>query len=122
MPVEVSLNTPLADALNAAILPKLVEVGWGSGGSDDSTLAEYVILMLVNGKSQDQIAAELSNELLSLSPDDPSAREFCAWLFNQIEVLNAQLNGGQAGDGGNAMESTDMDTDMTPNDVAELNA
>jgi hypothetical protein len=123
MPVEVSLNTPLAEALNAAILPKLVEVGWGSGGSDDSTLAEYVILMLVNGKSQDQIAAELSNDLLSLPPDDPTAGQFCAWLFDQIDALNAQLHGGQAaGDDGNAMDNSEMDTDMGSNDVAELNA
>lgn len=128
MPVEVSLNTPLADALNAAIQPKLVEVGW-AGDGNDSALAEYIILMLVNGKTQDQIAAELSGELLGLSPDDPTSHEFAKWLFEQTEALNAQLNGGQAsgadgmadvsqGDAG----SGEMDTDMAANDVSELNA
>ncbi|KAF9768181.1 hypothetical protein IL306_014559 [Fusarium sp. DS 682] len=125
MPVEVSLNTPLAEALNAAIQPKLVEVGWGTGGADDSALAEYIILMLVNGKSQDEIAAELSGDLLGLGSDDPSTRNFSQWLFEQIEALNAQINGG-----GNAAPVTnqdattegDMDTDMNAGDVSELNA
>src|SRR5271156_3094071 len=93
MSVEVSLETPLAEALNAAIQPKLVEVGWSTGGGDESALAEYIILMLVNGKTQDQIAAELSGDLLNLGPDDPGARDFSKWLFEQVEVLNSQLNG-----------------------------
>ena len=87
MSVEVSLETPLAEALNSAIQPKLVEVGWSTGGADDSALSEYIILMLVNGKTQDQIAAELSGDLLNLGPDDPGAREFSQWLFQQVEYL-----------------------------------
>lgn len=97
MAVNVQLNTPLAEALNAAVQPKLVEVGWSTGGGDDSALAEYVILMLVNGKTQDQIAAELSNDLLSLGPDDTEAVEFSKWLFEQVETLNRQLNGAEDG-------------------------
>lgn len=125
MPVEVSLNTPLAEALTVAIQPKLVEVGWGTGGADDSALAEYIILMLVNGKTQDQIAAELSGDLLGLGPDDPSTRDFSSWLFERIEVLNVQINGGNDSmteapqDGATA---GDMDTDMAAGDVSELNA
>ncbi|CAM1507274.1 Fc.00g069150.m01.CDS01 [Cosmosporella sp. VM-42] len=129
MPVEVSLNTPLADALNTAIQPKLVEVGWGTGGADDSALAEYIILMLVNGKTQDQIAAELSGELLNLGPDDPGARDFSKWLFDQIEVLNTQINGGPVSGGDSMAEVGDdditageMDTDMNAGDSTELNA
>ena len=130
MPVEISLNTPLADALNAAITPKLLEVGWGTGGADDSALSEYIILMLVNGKTQDQIAADLANDLLNLSPDDPTVRDFSKWLFDQIDILNAQVNGGSSGAGGDSMEdaaqegvfSGEMDTEMAPNDMSELNA
>ena len=129
MTVEVSLNTPLAEALNAAILPKLVEVGWGSGGADDGALAEYIILMLVNGKTQESIAAELSGELLNLGPDDPGARDFSKWLFDQIEILNAQINGGPV-PGGDSMADVsqdtasfgEMDTDMNAGDASELNA
>ncbi|KAI0852603.1 hypothetical protein F5Y00DRAFT_227114 [Daldinia vernicosa] len=131
MSIEVSMNTPLADALNMAIQPKLVEVGWASGGADDSALSEYIILMLVNGKTQDQIAAELAGDLLSLGPDDPGARDFAKWLFDQIESLNSQLNGAppqQLGNNGvgvpqNAPSSAEQDADMTMSlDGPELNA
>ena len=94
MSVSLELNTPLADALSNVVQPKLVEVGWSTGGLDDSALAEYIILMLVNGKTQEQIAAELSNDFLNLPPDDSGAMDFAKWLWDQIETLNRQLNGG----------------------------
>ncbi|OAA39722.1 nuclear polyadenylated RNA-binding protein Nab2 [Metarhizium rileyi] len=129
MSVEVSLNTPLADALDAAIKPKLIEVGWGTGSDDSASLSEYIVLMLVNGKSQDQIAADLSDDLLSLPADDPTVHDFSRWLFEQVSLLDAQLNGGHPS-GGDALEGTahdrahggDIDTDMTTHDVSELNA
>lgn len=95
MSVSVELNTPLAEALNNVVQPKLVEVGWSTGGGDDSALAEYIILMLVNKKTQEQIAAELANDLLGLGPDDTEAVDFSRWLFEQVEALNKQLNGAQ---------------------------
>jgi hypothetical protein len=97
MSVEVVTGTPLAEALQNAVQPKLAEVGWSTGAADDSALAEYIILMLVNGKTQDQIASELSNDLLGLGPEDASANEFATWLFGQVHALHAQLNGGQHG-------------------------
>lgn len=93
MAVEVAMNTPLADALSNVVQPKLTEVGWSTGGLDDSALTEYIILMLVNGKTQEQIATELSNDLLNLDPDDSGAIEFSGWLFQQVEQLHNQLNG-----------------------------
>ncbi|KAL9127839.1 MAG: hypothetical protein Q9217_003358 [Psora testacea] len=93
MAVEVALNTPLAEALSSVVQTRLSEVGWTTGGLDDSALGEYIILMLVNGKTQEQIAAELSTDLLSLPPDDPGAADFAKWLFDQTEILNNQLNG-----------------------------
>ncbi|KAL2065146.1 hypothetical protein VTL71DRAFT_4287 [Oculimacula yallundae] len=92
MSVEIAIDTPLAQALNSAIQPKLVEVGWSSGGGDESQLAEYILLMLANNKTQDQIAKELSSDLLGLGPDDPGARDFSQWLFQQIEALSAIEN------------------------------
>ena len=92
MAVEVALNTPLAEALGNVVQPKLSEVGWSTGGLDDSALGEYIILMLVNGKTQEQIAAELSNDLLNLGPDDTGATDFARWLFEQVDILNGQLN------------------------------
>lgn len=99
MAVEVTLNTPLAEALSNVVQPKLSEVGWSTGGLDDSALGEYIILMLVNGKTQEQIAAELSNDLLNLGPDDSGATDFSKWLFEQVELLNSQLSGSQAPQG-----------------------
>lgn len=92
MGVQVTLNTPLAEALNNVVQPKLVEVGWSMGGADDSALSEYIILMLVNGKTQDQIASELSNDLLNLGPDDSGAVDFSRWLFEQVDVLNKEIS------------------------------
>jgi nuclear polyadenylated RNA-binding protein NAB2 len=130
MAVQISLNTPLANALGALIQPKLLEVGWGTGGTDDA-LAEYIILMLVNGKTQDEIASELSGDLLNLGPDDPGARDFSKWLFDQVASLSGQPNNGSADgaptDNGTAttMDHSlgDMDTDMSAlNDGSEINA
>ncbi|KAL8799748.1 MAG: hypothetical protein Q9182_005654 [Xanthomendoza sp. 2 TL-2023] len=96
MSVEVSLNTPLADALSNVVQPKLTELGWSTGGPDDSALGEYIILMLVNGKTEDQIAAELSNDLLSFGPGDTGAADFAKWLFEQVHLLNAQISSAAA--------------------------
>ncbi|KAF2083664.1 hypothetical protein K490DRAFT_60282 [Saccharata proteae CBS 121410] len=94
MAVELAVGTPLAEALHNVVQPKLTEVGWSMG--DDSALTEYIILMLVNGKTQEQIASELSNDLLGLGPDDPNALEFSRWLFEQVDIQNAALNGAPA--------------------------
>lgn len=93
MAVQVAMDTPLAEALGNVVQPKLSEVGWSTGEADDSALGEYIILMLVNGKTQDQIAAELSEDLLSLPPEDSGAVDFARWLFEQVETLNNQING-----------------------------
>ena len=93
MTSAVAVGTPLAEALSNVIQPKLVEMGWSSEGGDDSALTEYVILMLVNGKSQEQIAGELSNDLLGLGEGDTQALDFSRWLFEQVDVLNRQING-----------------------------
>lgn len=90
--MDVAVGTPLANALQKVVNPKLVEMGWATGMQDD-TLSEYIILMLANGKSQDQIASELSNDLLDLGPNDQSTIDFSQWLFGQLHSLNAQLNG-----------------------------
>ncbi|KAL2012041.1 hypothetical protein VTN00DRAFT_4759 [Thermoascus crustaceus] len=96
MTTAVSLGTPLAEALSNVVQPKLVEMGWSSDGGEDSALTEYVILMLVNGKTQEQIAEELSNDLLNLGEGDTQAHDFSRWLFEQVETLNKQINGGGA--------------------------
>lgn len=125
MVVEISQNTPLADALSAAIPPKLTELGLATGGADDAALAEYIVLMLVNGKSLNEIATELAGDLLGLEADNPVAHEFARWLFEQIEIFNSQASDAQPA----ASEPTadallddglmgEMDTDMGTTDLA----
>jgi hypothetical protein len=113
--VEVQLGTPLAEALMQAIQPKFNELGWASGGADEA-LAEYVVLMLVNGKTQQEIITELSTDFLGIPADDPNLGEFVRWLFDQINIFNASLNGGSGAPGpasnsamGGAQEDMAMD-------------
>lgn len=98
MAVEVALGTPLYDALQHTIQPKLVENGWSTGDLDDNALAEYILLMLVNGKSQSDLASELSNDLLGLGPEDSGANDFARWLFEQVGSLSGG-QGSQTGEG-----------------------
>lgn len=116
MAVSIELNTPLADALNAAIQPKLEEHGWATGGGDDAALTEYIILMLVNGKTQSEVAQELSADLLGLDPNDPGLLDFCTWLFTTIDALAAQYGApADAANAGGASDAPqgDQDMDMT---------
>jgi hypothetical protein len=131
MPVSVQLNTPLADALNSAIQPKLEQYGWATGGADDAALTEYIILMLVNGKTQEEVTRELSTDLLGLDPNDPGLLEFSNWLFSTIDALSAQFGSGDAqaeAATGAALAASgapdeDQDMDLSTNDGgAEFNA
>ncbi|ROW16185.1 hypothetical protein VPNG_01885 [Cytospora leucostoma] len=130
MPVAVELNTPLADALSSAIQPKLEQYGWATGGADDAALTEYIILMLVNGKTQGEVTGELSADLLGLDPNDPDLLEFSAWLFATIELLavqfgssNAQADVPTSATQGDSTAGGDQDMEMdTPGDgPGELN-
>jgi hypothetical protein len=87
MAVKIETGGPMAKALEGIITPKLLEVGW-STDPQDNTLTEYIVLMLANGKSQDEVARELSGDLLGLPPDDHSTVEFSQWLFQQVDALN----------------------------------
>lgn len=91
MPVTIELETPLADALTSAIQPKLEQYGFATGGADDAALTEYIILMLVNGKNQEEVAGELSTDLLGIDPNEPGLLEFSAWLFSTIDTLSVQF-------------------------------
>lgn len=90
----ITQDSPLAAAVASAIQPKLVEMGWSTDDGQESALIEYIVLMLVNGKSQEQLATELSNDFLGLGEGDTQALEFSRWLFGQVEILNQQINGG----------------------------
>jgi hypothetical protein len=68
-------------------------MGWSTDDGQESALIEYIVLMLVNGKTQEQLATELSNDFLGLDEGDTQALEFSRWLFGQVEILDQQING-----------------------------
>lgn len=114
-------DSPLAAAVGSVIQPKLVEMGWSTDDGQESALIEYIVLMLVNGKTQEQLATELSNDFLGLDEGDTQALEFSRWLFGQVEVLNEQINGGgqaelaagqQGGQDSSQFEENGQDADM----------
>ncbi|EPS44103.1 hypothetical protein H072_1962 [Dactylellina haptotyla CBS 200.50] len=99
MTVQLQSGTPLAEQLSAAVQQKIVEIGWSSDGEDASPLSEYIVLMLVNGKTESQITSELSGDLLGLGPEDESVKLFIAWMFSELERLAREMgvtNGGSA--------------------------
>ena len=106
------MHTPLADALQREVQKKLVENGWAPSDDSDNTMAEYIILMLVNGRQEDEISGELARDLLNLDPEDNSAREFSKWLFETVDTQNAILNGPPAAQAAPAHDSGDHDMDM----------
>ena len=114
MAVDFSNESPLAMQLQTIVQPKLAEFGWTTGG-DDTTLFEYILLMLANDKNEAQVASELSNDLLDLGPENTETQQFAQWLFEQIEILKQQLNGG--GDAAVA-QSIENQMDSTSNDNA----
>lgn len=111
MAVDFSTESPLAIQLQHVVQPKLAEFGWTTGG-DDTTLFEYILLMLANDKNEAQVAAELSNDLLDLGPENTETQQFAQWLFEQIEVLKRQLSGGDA----SIAQSIEAQMDSTFND------
>ena len=77
-----ALDPSMADSLSAIVHQKIIELGWNQ--EDDTSLAEYIVLMLVNGKTQDQIQSELANDLI---PDVDGISEFTNWLLQQVDAL-----------------------------------
>jgi hypothetical protein len=90
MDSELQEGSPLAVALHGAIQPKLVEYGWVTS-VDETTLSEYIILMLSNGKNEDEVAHEIAVDLLALGPESPEPKQFARWLFEQVHALRSQL-------------------------------
>lgn len=122
----IAQDSPLAAAVANVIQPKLVEMGWSTDDGQESSLIEYIVLMLVNGKTQEELATELSNDFLGLEEGDTQALEFSRWLFGQVEILNAQINGtpsqpaaGQAASGGQVQVPEQQGQDAEMGDAGE---
>lgn len=94
---SISEESPLADQLKSAVQAKAIEHSW-TQDEDDTSLAEYIVLMVANGKTQDQIAAELSGDLLQ---DAGGIEEFAQWLTDYVAKLT-----GAGGNDENAQSSS----------------
>ncbi|KAJ9657053.1 hypothetical protein H2198_004545 [Neophaeococcomyces mojaviensis] len=86
---SISEESPLADQLKTAVQAKAIEQGWVQD-EDDTSLAEYIVLMVANGKTQDQIAAELSSDLLQ---DATGYEEFAQWLTDYVATITGHSGG-----------------------------
>jgi nuclear polyadenylated RNA-binding protein NAB2 len=86
--VEVVAGSELAQAIQAAVQPKLIENGWVSEESD-TTLSEYVTMMMVNGKDVQGVASELGGDLLGVGEQDGDVIDFAQWLFQEVQSMAA---------------------------------
>lgn len=75
-----------AQQLQNAIQPKLMENGWVTD-ENDMTLAEYVTMMIVNGRDAQGVQAELGTDLLAIGDDNPEVIDFTKWLFDQVQTI-----------------------------------
>ncbi|KIY69480.1 hypothetical protein CYLTODRAFT_442633 [Cylindrobasidium torrendii FP15055 ss-10] len=76
MPFGLLLNTDRAKALENAIAAELYKQGYNP--DNDSTMAEYITIMVINNKTPDQIFEEIA-ELVST----PFDRKVVDWIFEE---------------------------------------
>lgn len=88
MAPQIEAGSPLAQAIQNAAQSKLVESGWVAE-ENDTTLSEYVVMMLVQGKDADGVKQELGGDLLGVGEDDPGVGEFAQWLFQHVQSIGA---------------------------------
>lgn len=117
MATDLAAGTPLAQSLQNLVQPKLAEFGWTTGG-DDTTLFDYILLMLSNGKNEEQVATELSNDLLDEAEgENTDTHQFARWLFEQVDQLRANPTGGHAQVADNQMEHDTHDPSAVAHDT-----
>ncbi|MBW0513546.1 hypothetical protein O181_053261 [Austropuccinia psidii MF-1] len=75
---EIVMQTPEAKQLEISVQRKLAEFSYST--ADDVVMAEYVVVMLANAKTPEQITAELT-ELIGEDMYDP---QFTKWLFEEV--------------------------------------
>ena len=86
--VQVEAGSALAQAIQNAVQPKLMESGWVAE-ENDTTLSEFITMMLVNGKDVQGVTSELGGDLLGVGEDDPAVAAFAGWLFEQVRAMTA---------------------------------
>lgn len=85
MAFGLTIGTERANVLQTAIQDELANRGWGT--EPDVTMAEYITIMLINGKSEEQI----NNELMDLIGPDYD-ESFGKWLFVEAGKGSSEAN------------------------------
>ncbi|KZO90349.1 hypothetical protein CALVIDRAFT_542754 [Calocera viscosa TUFC12733] len=80
MAVAISMNSPEQAIFQETVKKDMIERGW-QAEDDPPTLSEYAVIMLINGKPEDQVDAELSE----IIPDYDFG--FSKWLFDEAERI-----------------------------------
>ena len=110
--MQIEANSALAQTIQSAAQAKLMEAGWAAE-ENDTTLSEYVTMMLVNGQDFQRVQAELGGELLGVGEDDPAVADFTRWLFEQAQALTApQQQQQQEPDPGATTQEPQVQDDM----------
>ncbi|KAK5115497.1 hypothetical protein LTR62_001156 [Meristemomyces frigidus] len=114
--ITVEAGSPFALNIQRAAQTKLMENGW-SPEESDTTLSEYVTMMLVNGKDMQGVQAELGGELLGVGEEDAQVADFTRWLFDEARQLSGQgAEGGTAGMEGAEVTTSEQLHDATMDD------
>ena len=107
--ITVEAGSPLAESIQRAVQPKLVENGWVAE-ENDTTLSEYVTMMIVNGKNLQGVTSELGGDLLGVGEDDAAVGAFAEWLFQQVQALAGTTDGSGQGE----MQQQGQESQHTP--------
>ncbi|KAF9328792.1 hypothetical protein BG006_008086 [Podila minutissima] len=77
----IQLGTPQETELSALILAKLIDFGW----PDNDTLANFIVVMVANEKTKEEITSELND-----------TSEFSEWLFDHLTAVTTSSEAQQA--------------------------
>ncbi|CAO3564963.1 unnamed protein product [Mortierella alpina] len=78
---RIKLDTPEAQELTSLVLAKLNDFGW----TDNTVLANFIVVMVANDKTKPEIIEELNDILPGQGP------EFADWLFQVIDNAPAPV-------------------------------
>jgi hypothetical protein len=101
-PLGINVDTRESQELQRLVQAELARRRW-SEGEDDAVMSEYILVMVANKKTAEQIAAELKElvgdaELSEGSSDESSVDSFVSWLWKKgQEVITAGVQPGRQG-------------------------
>ncbi|KAG0331512.1 hypothetical protein BG000_010832 [Podila horticola] len=82
----IQLGTPQEKELSALVLAKLTDFGW----PDNDILANFIVVMVANDKTKEEITSELNDILPG------QASEFSEWLFDRLAAASTSSEAQQA--------------------------